>query len=78
MDKRKCAAKSCNLRVDKKFLMCATHWRMVPKQIQDDIYRTYRPKQEDNLAMVSVAYRGAMMAAVESVDKREVAPAVHV
>lgn len=29
--------------------MCKRHWRMVPKDIQDRVYATYRPGQCDDM-----------------------------
>jgi len=46
MSKHLCHAKGCTLEVPPKTLMCRRHWRMVPRDLQDAIWRYYRPGQE--------------------------------
>lgn len=42
MSKRQCPCAGCIAYVPKGLLMCAPHWRMVPKPLQGDINRFYR------------------------------------
>lgn len=44
-----CHAIGCSNRVPPKFLMCGPHWFMVPIMIRRDVWRWYKPGQEDNL-----------------------------
>ncbi len=41
-----CHAINCTRIVPPKFLMCATHWRMVPKPLQARVWAAYVPGQE--------------------------------
>ena len=41
-----CHAVGCEIPVPPKMHMCANHWRMVPKAVQDLIWKHYRPGQE--------------------------------
>ncbi len=41
-----CHAKGCSVLVPPKMLMCYRHWKMVPRPLQNEIWRTYRPGQE--------------------------------
>ncbi len=41
-----CYAEGCEVEVPPRMLMCLRHWRMVPRDLQDAIWRTYRPGQE--------------------------------
>lgn len=40
-----CHARNCPTVVKPTLLMCAKHWRMVPKEMQDLVYSTYRKGQ---------------------------------
>jgi hypothetical protein len=46
MSKHLCHAKGCTVEVPPKMLMCRRHWRMVPRDLQDTIWRHFRPGQE--------------------------------
>lgn len=41
-----CHAEGCEIEVPPKMHMCLTHWRMVPKAVQDLIWKHYRVGQE--------------------------------
>lgn len=41
-----CHAAACKTPVPRRMFMCARHWRMVPKPLQDAIWATYVPGQE--------------------------------
>lgn len=38
----KCPAQNCRTTVGGAFLMCAPHWRMVPADVQREVYAGYR------------------------------------
>lgn len=42
----RCHAARCRVSVPPALLMCGRHWRLVPRSLQRDIWRTYRPGQE--------------------------------
>lgn len=42
----RCHAIGCETEVEPKLLMCRPHWKMVPKFLQKEIWRWYRPGQE--------------------------------
>lgn len=41
-----CHAFNCETSTPPKMFMCAQHWRMVPKPMQDAIWASYTPGQE--------------------------------
>ena len=41
-----CHAVDCDIAVPPKMHMCLKHWRMVPKAVQELIWKHYRPGQE--------------------------------
>ena len=41
-----CHAANCKVVIPPKLLMCGKHWKMVPEEMQQEIYRYYRPGQE--------------------------------
>ena len=41
-----CHLPDCEEVIAPKFLMCAKHWKLVPKELQQDVYRFYRAGQE--------------------------------
>lgn len=41
-----CHARGCNKEVKPALLMCARHWRMVPRNLQQAVWDTYVPGQE--------------------------------
>lgn len=43
-----CHARGCKRVVPPEMLMCGSHWRMVPKIIQRDVWAHYRPGQCDD------------------------------
>lgn len=65
-----CQARGCMRTIPTKLLMCSRHWRMVPQKIQNDVWRTYRPGQEEDLVL-SEEYQQAYNAAVGAVAKLE-------
>lgn len=67
----KCAVPHCERLVPLKMLMCFSHWKKVPKHLQSDIWRTYRPGQENDLSKLTCEYRFAMQAAIKAVVDKE-------
>ena len=41
-----CHIPGCSKVIEPKFLMCPGHWKQVPKDLQNEVYRHYRPGQE--------------------------------
>lgn len=65
-----CHAMRCGTVVPPKMLMCAKHWRMVPKPLQARIWATYRQGQEIDKDP-SEEYLNAQVAAVLAVADKE-------
>lgn len=65
-----CHARGCDVPVPRRLLMCGAHWRLVPRQIQAAIWRTYRPGQERD-TQPSAAYLQAAAQAVVAVAELE-------
>jgi len=57
-----CPIPGCMRRVSQDYLMCAKHWRYVPRTVQNAVWREYRfsPK--------SPAHQAAMRLAIQSVS----------
>ncbi len=66
MNKHTCHAEGCNLIVPPRMLMCAAHWRRVPRHLQAAVWREYRPGQEID-KNPTPEYLEVMQAAIESV-----------
>ena len=41
-----CHAEGCDVPIPPKLLMCLTHWRRVPKELQQAVWANYVPGQE--------------------------------
>lgn len=65
-----CHAIRCGKTVPPKLLMCARHWRMVPRALQNEIWATYRPGQERD-KKPSAAYLEVQQRVVRFVAERE-------
>jgi hypothetical protein len=65
-----CHALKCSVPVPPSMLMCRKHWFMVPKNLRDDVWRTYRKGQEITKDP-SGEYLDAMKAAIEAVSGKE-------
>ena len=61
-----CHAIGCDVEVAPKFLMCPDHWRKVPKPLQDEVYKHYRPGQEID-KQPNAEWSKAARAAIDSV-----------
>jgi hypothetical protein len=65
-----CVAKRCKIYVEAKYLMCSTHWRMVPTETRHKVWATYRRGQEETLDL-SEEYRAAAQEAIDAVAAAE-------
>lgn len=70
----RCHARECKTIVPPKLLMCLKHWRMVPRPLQQQVWNTYRPGQENDKTPTR-DYLQAAMAAIEAVAEKEDLPA---
>ena len=76
--KHTCHAKNCKVQVPPRLLMCKRHWFMVPRDLQAEVWRTYRRGQEkwgkpggENTEAPSMEYLKAAQAAIEAVAEKE-------
>lgn len=65
-----CHAEGCETEVPPKMHMCLTHWRMVPKAVQDLIWQHYRAGQEID-KRPTVEYIAIAFASVSCVALKE-------
>ncbi|RYX84214.1 hypothetical protein EON83_10995 [bacterium] len=65
----RCAAIGCNKAISPKYLMCFTHWAMVPRDVQAAVWRHYRPGQPKG-EQPSSDYLAAAKAAIKSVREQ--------
>lgn len=70
MNKHTCHAEGCTRIVPPALLMCGRHWKQVPRDLQRDVWRTYRPGQEIT-KNPSAEYLRAAKAAINSVRVKE-------
>ncbi len=70
-----CHADGCKLEIPPRHLMCLKHWRMVPKPLQDEVWKHYRPGQERDKRPTR-EYLIAMQAAIRAVAAKESPSAV--
>jgi len=68
-----CHATGCAVPVEPKFLMCPRHWKMVPRAIQQEVWRRYRVGQEID-KQPSPEYLAVMKQAIDIVAKKEATP----
>lgn len=61
-----CHARGCRTEVAPRFLMCARHWSLVPKNLQLKVWRHYRKGQEID-KQPSAEYLAAAKEAIDSV-----------
>lgn len=61
----KCAATNCQRQVPLNMLMCSGHWRQLPGRMRNTIWNEYRPGQENDLHLVTPAYKAAVKEAVD-------------
>jgi len=65
-----CHARRCNRVVPEKMLMCKPHWFMVPRELRDRVWATYRAGQEIDKSP-SEEWHQAAGAAIAAVASRE-------
>lgn len=70
MSQHLCHAQNCDKPVAPHLLMCARHWAMVPKSIQQAVYANYRRGQEKD-KNPSKAWMTAAVAAIRDVNRQE-------
>ena len=63
-----CHVPGCEREVKREKLMCPHHWAMVPNDIQDAVYASYRPGQCDS-GRPSVEWLKAARHAITAVRK---------
>lgn len=68
-----CHARGCNVVVKPELLMCLTHWRRVPRGIQQAVWSSYRAGQCDD-RKPSKAWHDAADAAIGYVARLEGQP----
>lgn len=70
MSAHHCHAKGCEVKVPPKLLMCPRHWRMVPRALQAQVWKHYRPGQEVD-KQPTAGYLAAARAAIDAVVTKE-------
>ncbi len=70
MSTHHCHARGCSTPVPPEMLMCRRHWRMVPRNLQQRVWDTYRPGQCDD-KNPSPAWHEAADAAINFVAEAE-------
>ena len=66
-----CHARGCKTQVPPAFFMCAKHWRMVPKALQNQVWQHYNPGQERFNAAVTQEYCRVTAEAIKVVWEKE-------
>lgn len=66
-----CNAIQCTAVVSAQYLMCPSHWRQVPKALQDRIYAAYRANPGRTQRLSSINYLTACAEAVEHLANKE-------
>jgi hypothetical protein len=64
MKTHKCLAKKCTQQVNMNMLMCHYHWQMVPGDVQEKVWQTYK-------APGRLGHIDAMLKAMKAVEERE-------
>lgn len=70
-----CAAEGCDKQIAINLLMCMAHWRLVPRPLQRDVYRTFRallPTPDEVGSGPIKAYRAAVKHAINAVREKEI------
>lgn len=67
--KHKCLARGCDEQLPASRLMCLRHWRMVPREIQDRIWKHY--KRGQTLATAAPEWTSAAKDAIRAVAEAE-------
>lgn len=69
-NQHRCHARGCSVPVPKEKLLCLKHWRLVPKTLQHEVWRHYRPGQCDDMNP-SKEWHKAADAAIAAVTEHE-------
>lgn len=69
-----CSIPGCGNQIDPSRLMCRAHWYVVPKQMRDRVWATWRSGQ----GALSAEHQDAVRVAIASVHCRQDLPAEHV
>lgn len=65
-----CHATGCTETIKAERLMCATHWRLVPRDLQGRVWKSYVPGQEKH-GRLSRGYVAAAREAIRAVERLE-------
>ena len=65
-----CHARFCTVEIPERLLMCRRHWLMVPANMRQTVWQTYRHGQEVSKEP-TLAYIEAAIAAVHAVAAQE-------
>ena len=65
--RKQCKAAGCSKSIPDRFLMCRAHWSLVPEDLQNAVYRTYRELKENWCGETLKAYTAAVTAAITAV-----------
>lgn len=65
----RCAASACTTMIGMQLLMCARHWKMVPRSIADRLLSAYVRGQ--SISTATPAYLEAMQECIDAVAMRE-------
>lgn len=62
----------CGKQVDDSMLACGYHWKLVPCDLQNEVYRTYRARQRSSDKGEAIrAHQTAMDAAITAMTGRK-------
>ena len=68
-----CPIDGCTLRTGEDQLLCRTHWRQVPKELQEAVWRTWKNRQDEwhnqGLIRLHEAAKAAAIRYVEGLKK---------
>ena len=67
MAMHKCPINGCPRKVPQHLLMCATHWRLVPKDLQREVYSAF----DDGLGAGTEEHVHACRRAIDAVNESE-------
>jgi hypothetical protein len=68
-----CQAVGCQHLVKRGHLMCADHWRMVPKALREAVWEAWRWQRRTNSRDALQAYLKAKRAAIDAVQAKQLA-----
>lgn len=63
---RRCTLPGCVVKIRANLLMCFPHWRTVPVELREEVWRTWRAQGGDGNRTMSPEYIAARDAAIES------------